>query len=381
MLRHTRTAIAILLLIGCGSSAAPKDASGIGGSVGTGAGGTTGDGGLTGIAGLTGGGGQGGMAPATPTGSLVFTGVTAVLDCTAEEGATGDRWCAFLAASVSAPNNIELHVVNISAAARGTSITCGLADANCLRLTDRYTEDDLHLGLFGGDTLVYHDDTWTPFGWRPGMTAGRALAVADATTMDVLLCQPDAKGTGVTCLRALPMAMQTDPTNMLLGDVLAGRIDAAATPPLARVETVIAASAADGNIGHFQMGFPVPGGDTVAWSARAIPGGPEVLKVQTLGNDASRVTVASDVTGWSASPDGVALVLDEPVQRDDHGGDPAVGPLPRRRQPGHHRGQHAGVRLPDPHLAAESWTRRSRCSCSPTRWARRPPARSWTRAW
>jgi hypothetical protein len=71
---------------------------------------------------------------------------------------------------------------------------------------------------------------------------------------------------------------------------------AAATPPLARVETVIAASLADGNIAHFQMGFPIPGGDTMAWSARAIPGGPEVLKMQTLGNDASRVTVASDVS-------------------------------------------------------------------------------------
>jgi hypothetical protein len=213
MLRHTRTAIAILLLIGCGSSAAPKDASGIGGSVGTGTGGTTGDGGLTGIAGLTGGGGQGGMAPATPTGSLVFTGIAAVLDCTNEDGATGDRWCAFLAASVSAPNSIELHVVNVSAAARGTSITCGLADANCLRLTGRYTEDDLHVAMFGGDTLVYYDETWTPFGWRPGMAAARALAVADPATMDVLLCQPDVKGTGVVCLRDVPMAMQPDLAN------------------------------------------------------------------------------------------------------------------------------------------------------------------------
>jgi hypothetical protein len=305
MLRHARIAIASMLLIGCGSSAAPKDASGIGGiGGGTGAGGITSDGGLTGMAGLTGGGGQGGMAPATPTGSLVFTGVAAVLDCTVEEGATGDRWCAFLAASVSMPNNIELYVVNVSAAARGTSISCGLTDANCLRLTGGYVEDDLHLALFGGDTLVYYDDTWTPFGWRPGMAAARALAVADPSTMDVLLCQPDFKGTGVTCLRVLPMAMQTDPANILLGDLLAGRVDAAATPPLARVETIIAASAADGNVGHLQMGFPVPGGDTLAWSARVVPGGPEVLKTQTLGNDASRVTVASDVTGWSASPDG-----------------------------------------------------------------------------
>src|SRR6185436_12298498 len=55
---------------------------------------------------------------------------------------------------------------------------------------------------------------------------------------------------------------------------------------------------------HFQPGFPVPGSNTVAWSSRATGTGPEILKMQTIGNDASRATVASNINNWSGSPDG-----------------------------------------------------------------------------
>jgi hypothetical protein len=291
--------LASLLVLGCGStSGAPKDG-GAGGSLG-GAGGGTG--------GLGGAAGSGTAGAPMPTGSLVFMGddprlLTQGLPCTWEEGATGDRWCAFVAASVTNPNNGDLFVVNVTKAAAGVSITCGATDANCIKLTSSYGENDIHPAMFGGDTLVYYELTGTPFGWRPGMTAGRALATADPNLLDVVLCTPSPKGTAVYCLRLLPPAMQTDPT-LTLTDLLVGKLDGAANPPLARVETVIAGNDADVRFPHFQVGFPVPGSETIAWSARATAAGPEILKMQTIGNDASRVTVATNVNSWSASPDG-----------------------------------------------------------------------------
>lgn len=328
MARRVRFAIASLFVIGCGSgcgggSATHPDAGS--GTAGSGAGGTgglhipsgtgnafgTGNATGTGTAGVTGtaGSGTAGAAgSAMPTGSLVFQGNMAALlnqgpACTAEEGATGDRWCAFFAPLQGYPAN--LYVLNVSKAAAGVAITCGQTDPNCLLLTASFTQDSVHAALFQGDTLVYYDASWSPFAWRPGMTAGRALYTADPTTMDVVLCIPSPKGTAVMCLRDLPMAMQTDPTNILLSDLLAGKADDAATPPLVRVETVISANMADVNFPHFQFGFPVPGSDAIAWSSRATKAGAEILKMQTIGNDASRATVASGVNSWRASPDGM----------------------------------------------------------------------------
>ena len=295
--------LASLLVLGCGStSGSPKDG-GTGGSLG-GAGGSSGGG----IGGLGGAAGSGTAGTPMPTGSLVFMGddprlLTQGLPCTWEEGATGDRWCAFVAASVTNPNNGDLFVVNVTKAAAGVSITCGATDANCLKLTSSYGENEIHPAMFRGDTLVYYELTGTPFGWRPGMTAGRTLATADPTLLDVVLCTPSSKGTAVYCLRILPAAMQTDPT-LTVTDLLVGKLDGAANPPLARLETVIAGNDADVNFPHFQVGFPVPGSETVAWSSRATAAGPEILKMQTIGNDASRVTVATNVNSWSASPDG-----------------------------------------------------------------------------
>jgi hypothetical protein len=330
MLRRARFAIASfsVLVLGCGaiscgsSSATHHDAGG--GDAGTAGfqGGFTGTGNVLGTGGSgTGTAGSGGTTtgtggtivvvdagPPMPTGSLVFQGNLATLlnqgpPCTGEEGATGDRWCAFFTQLGSSP--ADLYVFNATKAAAGTAITCGTTDANCLHLTDSFTQDSVHAALFQGDTLVYYDGTWTPFGWRPGMAAGRALATADPTTMDVLLCVPAPKGTAVMCLRDLPAAMQTDPNNIILSDLLAGKVDDAATPPLVRVDQVISANAADTKVSHFQIGFPIPGGDAIAWSSRATASGPEVLKMQTLGNDASRITVASGVNGWRVSPDGM----------------------------------------------------------------------------
>jgi hypothetical protein len=305
--RHAPIAIAIVSFIGfgCGGSSSKPDGGGGGSSAG-GAGGTmssTGSGGLGGgAAGSTGTAGS-----AMPTGSIVFQSTQATLldlgaPCTMEEGATGDRWCAFFGPSQVMVGNAALFVVNVTrAAVAGTSITCGTTDPNCLKLIDSFGEEQFHPAMFQGDTLVYYDAlTGTPFGWRPGMTAGRALAVADANT-DLNLCTPGTKGNTIWCLRDLAAAMQTDPT-LILSDLLAGHLDATADPPLAKIETLISVSAAD-MFSHFEVDFP-GGGDTIAWSARSVASGPEVLKMQTLGNDASRVTVASGVNSWLAQPDG-----------------------------------------------------------------------------
>src|SRR5262245_13787083 len=129
MLRHARFVIPVLFLIGSGGligcgggSAARKDgAAGADGGLGR----RTGPGGLTGTA------GSGIAGAAMPTGSLVFTGSMASVltqgpPCSGEPGGTGDRWCAFVASSVSMPGNGDLFVVNVSKAAAGMSITCGL---------------------------------------------------------------------------------------------------------------------------------------------------------------------------------------------------------------------------------------------------------------
>ena len=330
MPRHAPIAVAILFVVGgmgCGGGSSSKpDAGGTGGGSlgGTGLGGR-------------GGAGGGSAGAAMPTGARVFQGTQAALldlgaPCTNEEGATGDRWCAIIAPSAADPTRAALFVVNVTKAAAGTPITCGATDANCLKLTDTFGEADNHPAMFRGDTLVYYDIvTAVPFGWRAGMTAGKALATLDADADAV--CTPSPKGSAIVCIRLLPTAMQTDPTNLALVDVLAGHLEDAATPPLARVDTVIAASSADTNVTHFQVGFPVPGSETVAWSARTSVSGAEVLKIQTMGNDASRATVASGVNSWQVSSDGARWYWLTSVNETDGTGAVQSAPFPAGTSP------------------------------------------------
>jgi hypothetical protein len=292
-----------------GTAGTSGGGAGIGGT--TGLDGGSGAGGATGAAGMAG--GAGGATPtdggSPPDGQvlggvnlMVFTGTASVLDqgpsCTSEAGATGDRWCAFIATSNG--STLDLYVVNVSRAIAGVSITCGLPDPNCLHLTAGFDEpDNLHGALFQGDTLVYFDSSGTPYAWRPGMTTARRLIIVSATTGDVLLCLPASQGTGVMCLRDLPT--QTNP-NLIQSDLLAGRVDGTADPPLTRVDGVISGNAADTDYSRFTYGFPRPG--YISWSSRATASGPEILKVQQIDNAATRATVASDVHGGQASPDG-----------------------------------------------------------------------------
>src|SRR5262245_16581529 len=132
LVRHARfgsfvSLIATLVLFGCGGGSGNPRGGGTGGSLGRPRGGRRG--GSVGTGGLGGAGGSGTAGAAMPTGTLVFTGgfpalLTGGPPCTWEEGATGDRWCAFIADSVTTVGNADLFVVNVSKAAAGTSISC-----------------------------------------------------------------------------------------------------------------------------------------------------------------------------------------------------------------------------------------------------------------
>src|SRR6476661_5011144 len=147
--KHAPIAIATVLFIGCGGGGSSKpDGGGSGGSIG--------------IGGASGSGAPGGATGANPTGSLVLQGnQVALLDlgppCTNEEGATSDRWCAVFGPSVVTAGQAALFVINVTKAAAGASITCASSDANCIKLTDSFGENDSHPALFQGDTLVYYD--------------------------------------------------------------------------------------------------------------------------------------------------------------------------------------------------------------------------------
>ena len=268
--------------------------------------------GVSGGAGTTGRGGGGGQAGGgsglgVVTGSRVFAGVASMLfdgpSCTAEAGATGDCWCAFVALSSTGTRN--LFVVDVSQVAAGVAVTCGAPDPSCLLLTPSLGGDSsdptLHGTFFQGDTLVYYDDALAPYVWRPGMTEGRLLAAVSAT-LDAVFCTPAPKGTAVACL-GLP-STQPD-ASLVVADLLAGKADGGGEPLLTVVDTVIAANAADrGGTPRFGYGFPAVAGDYVAWTSRATASGPEILKLQKAGDPASQSTVASDVHGWHVSPDG-----------------------------------------------------------------------------
>ena len=244
MLRHARTAIATLLLIGCGSScSAPegrrrhgRQRSG-GGSAST----------------------RRGDAdrrrrphrhrrPPAPAArparrrparwcSRATSAALLTLGppCTWEEGATGDRWCAFIAASVS--------IAGEQRAVRRQRHEGGRRRVDHLRPGRRQLpEADQHLrrgrpspGAVPGATRW---STTTSRGdavrVAAGHDRGRVLAVADPTTRTCCCARPTSRGPPSPVCAICPMAMQTDPANLFLSDVLAGQSMTPPTPPLAR---------------------------------------------------------------------------------------------------------------------------------------------------
>jgi hypothetical protein len=297
-----------VIAAGCGGSS--------GGFAGGGLGGIAGGGGASGGGGAGGGGagGTAGSGPGVVTGARVFDGEATMLfhgpSCTAEVGAPGDRWCAFVTFSDATSDARSLFVVNVSRVVAGVAVTCGggggaaATDPNCLLLTPSLGRDSLeptlHGTYFQGDTLVYYDRSLAAYAWRPGMTRGRLLAMPGAG-QNVVLCTPTTRGTAVMCL-VLP-ATQPEP-DVSHADLLIGKADGANEPLLSLADTVITSTAADIGGPRFSFGFPPGADDYVAWTSRAGATGPETLKLQKAGDPASKVTVASDAHAWHVSPDG-----------------------------------------------------------------------------
>src|SRR5262245_58289426 len=123
---------AVALLGACSSDANHRGAGGAAAGSGGGAG--------LPIGGAAGGGpaGTGGGGGAAPSGTRVFSGRASMLwdgpSCTADDGATGDRWCAFVTPGSAGGRN--LFVVDVSRVAAGDTVTCGGAspDPSCLLL-------------------------------------------------------------------------------------------------------------------------------------------------------------------------------------------------------------------------------------------------------
>ena len=296
-----------VLAVGCGGSSGGFAGAGLGGISG-GAGGSSGAGGASG-----GGGGVAGTGPGVVTGSRVFSGTPAAMlsegpSCTEEAGATGDRWCAFVAFSDATSDARSLFVVNVSRVVAGVEVTCAAggaaADPNCILLTASLGGDSLsptlHGTYFQGDTLVYYDQSLAAYAWRPGMTRGRLLATP-AAGQNVVLCTSARTGTAVMCL-LLP-ATQPE-LNVSHADLLIGKADGASEPLLSLADAVITSTAGDIGSARFSFGFPPGADDYVAWTSRADATGPEMLKLQKAGDPASKVTVASDAHAWHVSPDG-----------------------------------------------------------------------------
>jgi hypothetical protein len=276
---------------------------GIGGGAGANADGAAGDGGPDGAGNLV-------------TGVRVFSGNTATLlfngpSCTQEGGATGDRWCGFVAFSDATMQARSLYVFNASRAAAGTDVRCdaattGNAGADCLLLTADLGGDGgspvLHGTFFQGDTLVYYEHGLAPYAWRPGMTKGRLLATF-ATGEDAVLCTPAPRGTAVLCVLLPVVEPDLNPT-VGLATLLIGKADGATEPLLSPADDVVVWSAADAGFRPtFSFGFPPGPGDHVAWTTRAGGTGPETLRLQRAGDAASKVTIASDVHDWDVTPD------------------------------------------------------------------------------
>jgi len=252
--------------------------------------------------------GPGGLRIVQGRASLISKGPA----CTNEAGSTEDMWCAILRPSTFNQGGDALFVVNVTQAMAGVPVSCGnpAGDPNCLMLTSGFAEDDTHKTGFAGRTLVYFDQTATPYGWRPGMVNGRRLVVVTSETGNAHDCTAAVKGDLVACLQDIPTpivpgaglpgtggAVTAQYSNLLVGHVGAG---SALLPVL---DTVVSSDSND-SAQRFQYRFVGAAGDRIAWSTRETRGGPEVLKTQLVGADDSRQVVASDVSRWSVSPDG-----------------------------------------------------------------------------
>jgi hypothetical protein len=230
--------------------------------------------------------------------------------CTNQRGATDDRWCAFTKPSMTLGLD-ELWVINVTKAAAGTAIKCDTLDPNCLRLTTGLFSEPNTDGIpsfrihgFDGDTLIYYAElgptAQTSFvgavwAWRPGWAKGHKL-----TGDTGVVCNGHPEKAVALCFEG---ADTTTTPGALFFELHAGPLAATDTAPLPLVEKVLTGvDTDDPNLRMFQVDTSADG-NWLAWSARLTPTGRETLKVQKIGDDASRLTVATDVSRWTISPD------------------------------------------------------------------------------
>ena len=224
--------------------------------------------------------------------------------CTNQVLATTDRWCAF-AKPAATLGNFELWVIDVSKVAVGVTVKCDMTDANCLRLsTGLYSDptNGFRVEGFDGDTLTYSEvPTSSANGfigaisaWRPGWAAGRRL-----TSSSGVVCNGHRATDAAICIEN-PV---TDASGNTTAELHAGLLDGQTGGTLPIVDTLLVSAATDVSGVQKWNATLTPDGASIAWSTRATAPGTENLKVQKIGDDASRVSVASDVSQWIVTKD------------------------------------------------------------------------------
>jgi hypothetical protein len=253
-----------------------------------------------------------GPPPIGPGSKLIVSGNVELIGsgtdtCTNQVPPSGDRWCGFARLSTDLVD-FELWVVNVTKAAQGVAIQCtsSVADPNCIRLsTGLYADatNGFRIHGFDGDTLTYSEVPSMSAGgflgnilaWRPGWSTPRNL-----TGNQGMVCNGHKLGKAAVCIQN-PVP---DPTQTFVhtAELHAGILDDAGTP-LPLIDTLILVTKDDAQ-GVQKWGARLsPDGKSIAWSTRATDTGTEDLKWQNLGDPASRLAVASDVSQWQISSD------------------------------------------------------------------------------
>jgi hypothetical protein len=237
-------------------------------------------------------------------GDAVLAG-SSTTSCTDESppSGDGDRWCAFTRPTLDA-ELVELWVVDVSAAARGSLPRCDGGDARCRLLTR--TARRRTPSAFQGDTLlVYADAASTPdapyvgpiAAWRPGWARPRQISSAHG-----LVCRAHPHAAVGACLDDLA----TDPTGVGRVHVRAGVLDAASDAPLPALGGTWPFT--DDETSAWQLGFS-PDGEIFVLSGPDAPGGVESLRVVATRDAAGQVPPPAivDIQSWVVSNDGRRL--------------------------------------------------------------------------
>jgi hypothetical protein len=225
--------------------------------------------------------------------------------CTNQVPATSDRWCAFAREVPGTAATVELWVVDVTKVAANVPVTCDTTDPSCLRLSQALYSDPTN-GFrgtaFDGDTLTYSElpsmgqagFVGTVSAWRPGWSAGRPL-----TSSSGVVCNGSRASRAAVCLERVITTAAGDTT----AELHAGLLDTQSGGSLPFVDTIFVSAQGDNTGVQKWKASLTPDGAHVAWSTRATASGTENLAVETIGDDTSRVAVASDVSQWIVTAD------------------------------------------------------------------------------